>query len=90
MTLLCKNLLVTKSKEVKTGCKLAESSKEGYGSKKGCFADDGGENQVIENYNPSYNMTCCNVMFNTSLYCCRNNCLERLRKTMEHLRLDSQ
>jgi hypothetical protein len=25
---------------VKTGCNLAESSKERYGSKRGCFAND--------------------------------------------------
>jgi hypothetical protein len=25
---------------VKTGCNLAESSKEGYGSKGGCFGND--------------------------------------------------
>jgi hypothetical protein len=35
--------IVTKSKEVKTGSNLAESSKEGCGSKKGCFADDDDE-----------------------------------------------
>jgi hypothetical protein len=28
-----KQIIVAKSKEVKTGCNLAESSKEGYGSK---------------------------------------------------------
>jgi hypothetical protein len=33
MTLLCKKI-VAKSKEVKTGCNLAESSKEAYGSKR--------------------------------------------------------
>jgi hypothetical protein len=27
-------IIVTKSKEVKTGCNLAESSKKGYGSKR--------------------------------------------------------
>jgi hypothetical protein len=32
-TLLCKNLIVAKSKEVKTGCNLTKSSVEGYGSK---------------------------------------------------------
>jgi hypothetical protein len=32
--LLCKNIIVAKSKEVKTGCNLAGSSKEGYGSKR--------------------------------------------------------
>jgi hypothetical protein len=32
MTLLCKKIVVTKSKEVKTGCNLIESSKECYGS----------------------------------------------------------
>jgi hypothetical protein len=31
MTLLCKKLLLQNPKEVKTGCNLAESSKEGYG-----------------------------------------------------------
>jgi hypothetical protein len=36
-TLLCKKVAVTKSKEVKTGCNLTESSKEGYGQKKGSF-----------------------------------------------------
>jgi hypothetical protein len=30
--LLCIKIIVTKSKEVKTGCNLAESSKEGCGS----------------------------------------------------------
>jgi hypothetical protein len=34
MTLLCKKITVAKSKEVKTRCNLAESSKEGYGSKR--------------------------------------------------------
>jgi hypothetical protein len=38
--LLCKNNIVAKSKEVKTGCSLAESSKESYGSKRGCSAND--------------------------------------------------
>jgi hypothetical protein len=34
MTLFCKiKITVAKSKEVKTGCNLAESSKEGCGSK---------------------------------------------------------
>jgi hypothetical protein len=33
-TLLCKEITVVKSKEVKTGWYLAESSKEGYGSKR--------------------------------------------------------
>jgi hypothetical protein len=33
-TLPCKQIIVAKSKEVKTGCNLAESSKEGYGSKR--------------------------------------------------------
>jgi hypothetical protein len=32
-TLLCKNIIVSKSKEVKTGSNLAESSKEGYVSR---------------------------------------------------------
>jgi hypothetical protein len=32
-TLLCKKKIVAKSKEVKSGCNLAESSKKGYGSK---------------------------------------------------------
>jgi hypothetical protein len=32
--------LVAKSKEVKTGSNLVEFSKEGYGSKRDCFADD--------------------------------------------------
>jgi hypothetical protein len=31
---------LAKSKEVKTGCNLAESSKKGYGSKRGCVAND--------------------------------------------------
>jgi hypothetical protein len=34
MTLLCKKFIVMKSKEVKTECTLAESSKEGCGSKR--------------------------------------------------------
>jgi hypothetical protein len=34
-TLLCKNkYIVAKSKEVKSGCNMTESSKEGYGSKR--------------------------------------------------------
>jgi hypothetical protein len=33
-TLLCKKIIVTKSKEVKTGCNRAESSTEGCGSKR--------------------------------------------------------
>jgi hypothetical protein len=41
MTLLCKNITVTKSKEMKTRCNLAESSEANYCLlKKGCFADD--------------------------------------------------
>jgi hypothetical protein len=32
-TLLCKKIIVTKSKEVKPGYSLAEYSKDGYGSK---------------------------------------------------------
>jgi hypothetical protein len=32
--LLCKKITVAKSKEVKIGSNLAESSKEGYGSKR--------------------------------------------------------
>jgi hypothetical protein len=39
MTPLRERITVVKFKEVKTGCNLAESSKEGYGFKKGCFAD---------------------------------------------------
>jgi hypothetical protein len=69
-----------KSKEVKTGCNLAESSKEGYGSKRAVLL------MIImliirseKNYNPSFNMTCCNVMFITSLYYCRS--LERSHDT---------
>jgi hypothetical protein len=34
MTLPCKEIIVAKFKEVKTGCNLAKSSKEGYGSKR--------------------------------------------------------
>jgi hypothetical protein len=34
MNLICKQITVAKSKEVKTGSNLAESSKEGYGSKR--------------------------------------------------------
>jgi hypothetical protein len=41
--LLCKNIIVAKAKSLKTGCKLAESYKESYGSKKGCFAIDDGD-----------------------------------------------
>jgi hypothetical protein len=33
-TLLCKKNTVAKPKEMKTGCNLAESSKEDYGSKR--------------------------------------------------------
>jgi hypothetical protein len=32
--LFCKKNIVAKSKDVKIGCDLAESSKEGYGSKR--------------------------------------------------------
>jgi hypothetical protein len=32
--LLCKNITVAKTKEVKTGYNMAEFSKEGYGSKR--------------------------------------------------------
>jgi hypothetical protein len=38
--LLCKKIIVAKSKEVKTGCNLAEYSKEGYGSKRASANDD--------------------------------------------------
>jgi hypothetical protein len=34
MTLLCKKITVTKSKEVKNRCNMVESSKGGYGSKR--------------------------------------------------------
>jgi hypothetical protein len=34
MTLLCKQIIVAKSKEVKTECCPVRSSKEGYGSKR--------------------------------------------------------
>jgi hypothetical protein len=33
-------IIVVESKEVKTGCNVAESSKEGYGSKKRLFGND--------------------------------------------------
>jgi hypothetical protein len=36
-TLLCKKSIVAKSKELKTGCNLAESSKDGYGSKRAFY-----------------------------------------------------
>jgi hypothetical protein len=36
MILLCRKITGAKSKEVKTGCNLAESSKEGYGLKRAC------------------------------------------------------
>jgi hypothetical protein len=32
--LLCRNIIDGNPKKVKTGCNLAESSKEGYGSKR--------------------------------------------------------
>jgi hypothetical protein len=35
--LLCKKIIVVKSKEVKAGCNLAESCTEGYGSKRAVF-----------------------------------------------------
>jgi hypothetical protein len=38
---LQKKIIVAESKEVKTGCNLAESSREGCGSKRGCFANGG-------------------------------------------------
>jgi hypothetical protein len=34
LTTSCKNTIVTKSKDMKIGCNLAESSKESYGSKR--------------------------------------------------------
>jgi hypothetical protein len=40
-TFLCKRNIVAKPKELKSGCKLAESSKEGYDSKTATFANDG-------------------------------------------------
>jgi hypothetical protein len=39
-TLLCKQINVAASKNVKTGCNLAESSKKGCGAKKGCLPND--------------------------------------------------
>jgi hypothetical protein len=36
-TLLCKKIIVAKSKEVKTRSNLAESSKEGHDSKRAVF-----------------------------------------------------
>jgi hypothetical protein len=47
--LLCKTITVAKSKEVKTGSNLAESSKDGYGSKRGCFANDG-DDTLMNNF----------------------------------------
>jgi hypothetical protein len=41
-TLFCKKIILAQSKEVKTGCSLVESSKEGCGSK-GCFSNDDDE-----------------------------------------------
>jgi hypothetical protein len=38
--LLCKKKTVAKSKEVETVSNLTESSKVGFDSKRGCFADD--------------------------------------------------
>jgi hypothetical protein len=32
---------------MKTGCNLAESSNEGYGSKRGCFANDDDDSQSM-------------------------------------------
>jgi hypothetical protein len=40
LTILLLKKNFAKSKEVKTGCNMAEFSKEGYSSKMGCFADD--------------------------------------------------
>jgi hypothetical protein len=37
MALLFKKIIFSKTKEVKTGCNLTESCKEGYGSKKDIF-----------------------------------------------------
>jgi hypothetical protein len=37
--LLCIKIIDAKSEEVKAGCRLAESSKEACGSKKGYFSD---------------------------------------------------
>jgi hypothetical protein len=42
MNLLCKRITVAKSIDVKTGCSLLESSKEGCGSSKGRSAFDDG------------------------------------------------
>jgi hypothetical protein len=39
---------VAMSKEVKTGCNLAESSEQGCGSKYGCFACDKDDRLSIE------------------------------------------
>jgi hypothetical protein len=47
-TLLCKiKIIVAKFEEAKTGCKLGESSKEGCGSKKGCFASDDDDHDFV-------------------------------------------
>jgi hypothetical protein len=46
----CKTIIVAKDKEMKTGCKLAESSYERYGSKRGDFAaadDDDIDSELI-------------------------------------------
>jgi hypothetical protein len=46
--LLCdRKVAGTNSKEVKTSCNLAESSKEGYDSKKVCYAEDGDDDNFV-------------------------------------------
>jgi hypothetical protein len=44
MTTSLYEIIVAKSKDVKTGCYLAEYSKEGYGPKMGSFANDDEDN----------------------------------------------
>jgi hypothetical protein len=48
MILLCKQIIVVKSRQVKIGCSLIESCNVGCGSKKGCFANeyDDDENEI--------------------------------------------
>jgi hypothetical protein len=55
MALCCKKNILAKSKEVKPGRNLAaESSKEGCGSKKGCFVSNGNNSRSSLTCNETY------------------------------------
>jgi cytochrome b len=80
-TLICNKITVTKSKEVKIGCNLAESSKEGHGSKGAvllmmmmmtmmiCRKEEAGNMNVDDNFwlNQNEKLQKCTISFTMSV-----------------------